>query len=220
MKGKRSYSISIIPILVIVFIGLVFWGIFSFLNPLSSFMGQKANITSGEVVEKIRSASYLTTTRYTIRLVASSNTPGNWWALGQDYKKMLLVAKGTVEAGIDLKQLDASDVSVSEDGKSITVTLPPVKILNRNYSLSNDPMDTYVYDASSGLFADTTNQQTELRSTANEELVKSACKGEIMQQANSYTKFATERLLKTLWPDVNITVLSGRMPSDEECTSG
>jgi hypothetical protein len=106
---------------------------------------------------------------------------------------------------------------VSEDGKSITVTLPLVMIRNRDYSLSNDLNDTRVYDASNGLFADTTNQQTQLRGAANNELIKSACQGGIMQQATNDTRIAIEGLLKTLLPDVNVTVSSAPVPSVEEC---
>src|SRR5512143_3824275 len=135
MKGKNSYGVSIILLLVIVFIGLLVWSNMSFLDPVRSILGLKTKITSGEVIEKIRAASYLTTTKYTIQVVAKSETPG---FLIFGWAKMLIIAKGTVEAGIDLNQLTAKDVSVSEDGKSITVTLPPVMIRNRDYSLSND----------------------------------------------------------------------------------
>jgi hypothetical protein len=106
-------------------------------------------------VEKLRASSYLTTTKYTIKLAARSDTPGNWFAFGLNWKKMLLVAMGTVEAGIHLNQLDTSAVSVSGDGKSITVNLPPTMIRNRDYSLSNDPSEPYVYTSSGGWFANT-----------------------------------------------------------------
>jgi hypothetical protein len=217
MKGRKSYAIYSLLLIVIVFIGLLAWSNLPFLDPVKSILGLKANITSGEVIEKIRAVSHLTTTKYTIRVVARSETPGTWWILGQDYKKMLMVAKGTVEAGFDLYQLNELNVSVSEDGKNITVTLPPVMILNRDYCLSNTPEDTYVYNASSGLFANTTNQQTQLREAANNELVISACKANIMGQATIDAKTAIEGLLKTLGPDINVTFSGGRIPSVEEC---
>lgn len=174
-------------------------------------------ITSNEVVEKIRGLSDLTTTKYTMSIVVKSDTPGNWWAFGQDYKKMLLVAKGTVEAGVDLNQLQLTDVNVSDDGKNITVNLPPVMIRNRSNCLSNNPEDTYVYNASSGIFADTSNQQTELRGLANQELVKAACNAGIMKRANADAKAVVEKFLKTIMPTANITVNSGKEPSITDC---
>jgi hypothetical protein len=107
MKGKSSYGIYTIFLLVIVFIGLVVWGKLPFLDPVRSFLGLETKITSGEVVEKIRAASYLTTTKYTIQVVAKSETPG---FLIFGWAKMLIIAKGTVEAGIDLNQLAAKGV--------------------------------------------------------------------------------------------------------------
>jgi hypothetical protein len=203
---NRKISFSTFGLLIVVMVALALL-----------LMGCGPKITSGEVVEKLRAASYLTTTKYTIQVVVKANNPGSWWLLGLDYKKALLVAKGRVEAGIDLNQLAASDVIVSGDGKSITVNLPPVNIHNRDNCLSNNTTDTYVYSYSSGLFADITTLQTELRGAANDALVEAACNGDIMQRATDDAKFAIEHLLKTIFPTVNVTVMSAPAPSIEEC---
>jgi hypothetical protein len=129
----------------------------------------------------------------------------------QNYENALMIAKGTVEAGIDLNQMDPSDVKISEDGKEISVKLPPVIILNRDYILSND-QDTRVYRPKDGLFANTKGRETELRHKANQELLKSACEAGIMDRATKFSKIAIEQLLNTTLPGVDINVESSAMP--------
>jgi hypothetical protein len=67
---------------------------------------------------------------------------------------MIMVGNGTVEACLDLSQLDASDLTVSEDGKSMTVNLPPVTILTEGgHILSSNKDDTYIYALSAAVGA-------------------------------------------------------------------
>ncbi len=118
-----------------------------FLTFLNNKVGIKTTIiTSDTVIEKIGQVSELTTTKYTIQLVAKSETVGRWFLLGTTNVKMLQIAKGTVRAVLDLSKLDESAVSVSDDGKSVTVHLPQVKIFDRDQILSSNPSDMYVYD--------------------------------------------------------------------------
>jgi hypothetical protein len=204
MSRKKSFSTFGVLIIVIAVLIL----------PL---MGCGPKITSDEVVENLRAVGYLTTTKYVIQVVVKADNPGTGWLFGQEYKKMLLVSKGTVQAGIDLDQLATSDIIVSDDGKSITVNLPPVMIHNRDNCLSNKEGDTYVFKASYGWFANITSLQTELRGAANEALVVAACEGDIMRRATADTKFAVNHLLKTIFPTVNVTVVSAPMPSVKDC---
>lgn len=114
--------------------------------------GSKTTIlTSEAVIKKIESVSELTTTKETIQVVVQAEV-GDF----TNREKMIMVAKGMVQAGLDMSKINASAVTVSPDGKSITVALPPVKIFNPNIILSNNKEDTYVYSYTKSLLSDPT----------------------------------------------------------------
>ena len=145
--NKTLLIVGLVGVIVIIgiIIGSVVVGnvINNLKTSLSDALATKTNIiTSDTVVDKIEQVSELTTTKYTIQLVAKNETVGGWLLLGTTNVKMLLIAKGTVRAGLDLAKLDASAVTVSGDGKSVTVHLPQVKIFDRDHILSSNPSDT------------------------------------------------------------------------------
>ena len=209
----------VVGLVIVVIIGTVVIG--NGLNNLfSTFLNNLVGttttmITSDTVIDKIEQVSELTTTKYTIQLVAKSETVGGWFLLGTTNVKMLLIAKGTVRAGLDLAKLDASEVIVSDDGKSVTVHLPQVKIFDRDQILNSNPSDTYVYDVQKGIAADTTNTETQLRGLANDQILEAACKDGIMDEATKNAKIVIEQLLKTFV--TNVTVISAPVPSVDAC---
>jgi hypothetical protein len=149
------------------------------------------------VIQRIQQLQRLETTSYTVERVIdvaqTSNIPVVGDFLAGD--RLLLIAHGTVEAGIDLSQLDSSRVMISADGETLTVRLPPVEIFSR--SLDNDK--TRVYDRERGIFAPTnTNLETEARRRAEEELLAAACEGGILERANEDSRRAMEQFLGLL----------------------
>ena len=220
MKVKKILVIGLVIIVIIIgIITIMVMGI-RLLNSFSTIQNNLLGttttmITSDTVIDKIGQVSELTTTKYTIQLVAKSETVGGWYLLGTTNVKMLLIAKGTVRAGLDLEKLDASEVRVSDDGKSVTVHLPPVKIFDSDHILSSDPSDTYVYDVQKGIAADTTNTETQLRGLANDQILEAACKDGIMDEANKNAKIVIEQFLKTFVTNVN--VISAPVPSVDDC---
>lgn len=217
MKVKIPFVVGLV---VVVIIGLgvtrngrIKTAVSTFLN---SLVGTTTTvITSDTVIDKIEQVSELTTTKYTIQLVAKSETVGGWFLLGTTNVKMLLIAKGAVRAGLDLEKLDASDVIVSDDGKSVTVHLPQVIIFDRDHILSNNPSDTYVYDVQKGIAADTTNTETQLRGLANDQILETACKDGIMDEATKNAEIVIKQLLKTFV--TNVIVISAPVPSVDAC---
>ena len=216
MKLKNFLGVGLV---IIIIIGAVVIGS-GIYNKISTFLntmvGTKTTIiTSDTVIDKIEHVSELTTTKYTIQLVAKSETVGGWFLLGTTNVKMLLIAKGIVRAGLDLAKLDASAVIVSNDGNSVTVHLPQVKIFDRDQILSNNPSDTYVYDVQKGIAADTTNTETQLRGIANDQILEAACKDGIMDEATQNAKIVIEQILKTFV--TNVIVISAPVPSVDAC---
>lgn len=218
MKAIKFYLFGLGILIIVIFavIGTLFLQARGFGKLLNIQDDAKTTIiTSDVVIHKIEQVSELTTTKYSIQLVAKSETVGEWYTLGATDVKMLLIAKGTVRAGLDLEKLDASAVIVSDDGKSVTVNLPPVKIFDRDQILSSDPSDTYVYDVKKGIAADSMNTETQLRGVANDQILEAACKDGIMDEATKNAKIVVEQLLKSFVP--NVTVISAPVPSVDAC---
>jgi hypothetical protein len=169
-----------------------------------------AEIISGDtIVQQIRQISRLETTTYTIeRVIEARQSDPNWpdWLRGD---KLLLIANGTVVAGVDLEKLEASDVVVSPDGQAVTVTLPPAEIFNLDAILNNSR--TRVYDRQQGLLAPPNEGlETDARRAAEGELLAAACEEGIMERATEDAREAVTKML-TLF-EMNVTVISGTTP--------
>lgn len=101
--------------------------------------------TSPVVIEGIQDLDRLATARWRESVVVtreSGGTPLERFLAGE---KVLLVATGGVEAGVDLANLDAGDVRVG--GETVSIRLPEPEILNA----SLDEEKTRVYDRDFGI---------------------------------------------------------------------
>ena len=101
--------------------------------------------TTPVVVEGIQRLDHLATVRFNESVVVTKESGGEGIRALLTGEKVILVAEGGVEAGIDLSTLDRSDVRVS--GKSVSIDLPEPQIL----SASLDERETRVYDRDVGL---------------------------------------------------------------------
>lgn len=96
--------------------------------------------TSGVVVEGVRELDRLTAVRWTESVVVIKESGGNRLERLLTGEKLLLVATGQVEAGVDLSKIGPDDVWVN--GESVSIRLPQPEIL----STSLDEKKTRVYD--------------------------------------------------------------------------
>lgn len=161
----------------------------------------------GGTIQQIRSLNRLETQSFSVeRVIEASSERGNLLDtfLGD---KLLLIASGDVVAGVDLSKLTDADVTLSPDGKSITLRLPPSEILSK--SLNNDR--TRVYDRRTGILAQQQKDlETQARQEAENEILKAACEGQIMQKAADEAQRSMERFLKLLdFETVNVTARAG-----------
>ncbi|NJK78994.1 MAG: DUF4230 domain-containing protein [Chloroflexaceae bacterium] len=150
---------------------------------------------SAAVIERIQGLSRLETTSYTIEKVIEAGIEGNAFENLLFGDRLLLIAQGTVLAGIDLSTLTTEDVIVSPDGAVVTITLPPVQIFD--VTLDNDA--TRVYDRQQGFFASPDRDlETEARQAAEREILAAACEGGILQRATDDSQRAMEQFLSLL----------------------
>ena len=135
--------------------------------------------TGPAVVQAIRPLARLETVQYSIEkvIVAESNQGPLGFLFGD---RLLLIAHGTVIAGVDMSKMNLDDVQVLADG-SVIVTMPPAEILVA--TLNNDR--TYVYDRRVGVLTDGNFQlETAARQAAEEAIREAALEDGILQQAD------------------------------------
>jgi hypothetical protein len=117
-------------------------------------------------------------------------------------ERMLFVAVGSVDAGVDFAALDDDSVQVSSDRRSATITVPAVHFFDPVLDLDR----SYVYDRDQGLlnelgglFTDEPNYQQELYRLAEGKIGDAARQGSgIGARAEENTREMLESLLGSL----------------------
>lgn len=122
-------------------------------------------------------------------------------------QRVIMVAAGNVDASVDFSQLKDENIVVSEDRKSVTITLPAPEL--STVRLDNDK--TYVADRQRGLadriggvFGNPANDQF-LYQAAEDKLENAAAASQILELAKTNTRAMLTALLTSLGFD-NITV--------------
>jgi hypothetical protein len=174
-------------------------------------------VTGAAVVQRIQQLNRIETASYTIERVIdvrqASSVPVIGDLLASD--ELLLIAHGTVVAGIDLSELTPDSVVVTPDGSRITMSLPPVRV----FSSALDNEQTRVYSRERGIFApDNKDLETLARQNAEAQILQAACEGGIMQEATESAKRSIEQFLRLMgFTDVLVTTAAPAtcMPSFE-----
>jgi hypothetical protein len=145
------------------------------------------------VVHQVRGLARLETVQYTVeKVITAENNQGPLGFLFGD--KLLLVAHGTVIAGIDLGKLQTGDVRIDAQG-TIYLVLPPAEV----FTATLDNNKTYVYHRETGLLApDRKDLETAARKAAEQEILKAALDDGILQTAYTNGKAYLERFLLTI----------------------
>jgi hypothetical protein len=140
------------------------------------------------IIHDVRALARLETIQYTVEKVITAETnQGTFGFLFAD--KLLLVAHGTVIAGVDLGKLKPEDMWL--DGSVLNVRLPSAEVFIA--TLDNDK--TYVYERDTGVLrSPDQNLETLARQSAEQEIQKAAIDDGILniarQNAETYlTRF-------------------------------
>lgn len=158
-------------------------------------------ITGAAVIQRVQQLSRLETASYTIQTVIDVRQGGNIPFLSDD--ELLLIAHGTVVAGVDLSALTPDAVTVSPDGRSVTLRLPPAQI----FSASLDSQRTRVYSRDRGILApENKDLETMARQQAEQQVLAAACEDGILSKATLQAE-ATLRQLLALVDEVEIVVI-------------
>jgi len=159
------------------------------------------------VVQGTHRLNDLATVKYTTQvLVTEEENPDVFrgvrlpdWLTGE---KLLLVAVGEVDAGVDLDELKPEDVRVV--GNTVSINLPEARILDS--SLDEDK--TSLYDRDRGLFRIRGNDQLieKARRDAEDKMVEAATDNGILDKAQDNAQSSIRTLITSLgYDDVRFT---------------
>lgn len=192
-RGVFLPALAIVVLAAAIGVGLVRYG---YTLPVVGWLFQvpQQTTTSPVVIEGIKDLDQLATVRSTESVVITKQSGGSGLRQFLTGEKLVLVATGNVEAGVDLSGLNKSDVKVS--GKSVTIRLPQSKIL----STSLDENKTRVYDRQQGLLnirsGDAMAEQA--RRDAEKQILAAAEKNGIREQARKNAESSIRALVTTL----------------------
>ena len=129
------------------------------------------------VINEVQSLARLETIRYTVEKIITAETgQGAFAFLIQD--RLLLVAHGTVIAGIDMAKIKPEDLWL--DQGVLNVRLPVSEI----FSATLDNSKTYVYERDTGILkSPDQNLETVARQAAEDEIRKAALEDGVLDQA-------------------------------------
>jgi hypothetical protein len=117
-------------------------------NLWSNLLGWKITTSGTVVLDRIQALSQLTTTRYNFSSIVTTerDMPSILSALYGD--RLIMVAVGYVDAGIDLSKVTSDDITRDQNGK-LTIKLPPPEL----QACALDESKSYVVSRDTGIFA-------------------------------------------------------------------
>lgn len=145
------------------------------------------------IVREVRSLARLETIQYTVeKVITAESGQGPFGFLFGD--RLLLVAHGTVIAGVDLGQVGPEDVWLDEEGR-VYLRLPEAEL----FVATLDNETTYVYDRDTGLLNQgSVDLESEARRAAEEEIRQAAIEDGILEQARVNAESFLYRFLRSL----------------------
>ncbi|MER2598571.1 MAG: DUF4230 domain-containing protein [Caldilineales bacterium] len=148
------------------------------------------------VITQIRQLGRLESAAYTVEKVLEGRVDqGNELLNLLLGDKLLFIAHGEVIAGVDLEEMQDSDITVSEDRLSVTVRLPAARVLT--HRLDNDL--SRVYDRETGLLTKgDVSLEGQVRQQAEQAVLAAACEGGILRQAQENAQRQVQILLLAL----------------------
>ena len=154
-----------------------------------------AQTTTGPVVvEGVQDLNRLATVRWRESVIVTRESGGTELERFLAGEKVLLVATGDVEAGVDLASLGRDDVKVN--GETVTISLPEPEIL----SVSLDEQKTGVYDRDFGplnLHPDD-DLVEQARAAAVDRIEQAARDEDILDQAEQNAEDSIRAFVRTL----------------------
>jgi Protein of unknown function (DUF4230) len=155
------------------------------------------DMSAPNVVEKIQRLNRLETVVYSLDTVVEGNKSSAVLPDSLAGDRLLLIAHGQTIAGIDMSQMKAEDVQISENGsvRTIRIVLPPSKV----FVTTLDSQHTRVYERTTGLFVPADKDlESDTRAKAEQALLKAALEDGILDAASKNARSTVTAMLEGL----------------------
>jgi hypothetical protein len=124
-------------------------------------------------------------------------------------QRTLFVAAGSVDAEVDFSTIDKGAIRVSDDGRSVEVTLPRAHLTRARI----DPDKSYVFSRERGLLdrlgsvlSDNPTSERRLYQLAEDKLEEAATQSGLVERAEENTRAMLQSMLRSLgYRDVTVT---------------
>lgn len=207
MRQKLPWLVALVAILIL--LGTVLYtlsAIRGMTQPVSDLTGQVGTQVAQilrptptilpdpvTIVRQVRTLSRLETIEYSLeKVITAESGQGPFGFLFGD--RLLLVAHGSVVAGVDLGKMNPEDVQVNDLGQ-VTITLPSAEV----FAATLDNHQTYVYSRNTGLLTKgNVELETEARKAAEDEIRKAAIDDGILSQADRNAQAFMQTFLGSL----------------------
>jgi hypothetical protein len=160
-----------------------------------AFLGRHdaIDISQPTVIASIQRLARLESVVYTMDKVVEGNRTSQYLPDMLTGDKLLMVVHGQAVAGVDLSQVQASNVLI--DGRSVIISMPPAELL----SVSLDNSKTRVYSRMTGLLVPADpNLESEVREKAETDLRQSALDSGILTTAQGNARATLTTMLHSL----------------------
>jgi uncharacterized protein DUF4230 len=160
-----------------------------------AFLGRHdaIDISQPTVIASIQRLARLESVIYTMDKVVEGNRASQYLPDILTGDKLLMVVHGQAVAGVDLSQVQASNVLI--DGRSVIISMPPAELL----SVSLDNSKTRVYSRITGLLVPADpNLESEVREKAETDLRQSALDSGILTTAQGNARATLTTMLHSL----------------------
>lgn len=219
---KKQIQLVIIIITIILTIAILIWAYFRF-APTSNLSQDRLviNIDKTAILEQVRQLEVLNTVEQTLQRdfevrLESQDLEFFGVKILESNRSQKFAVTGSVNAGIDLSQLQLEDVVFNQENNTIQITTPAPKVTAIN--LLEDKI-YLINDRSSFLFnvqnlnpetsRDRTQQlQQELIRTGNTALLDAACNNQILETANLNAQESLKNLFLLVQADFEIEIIT------------
>ena len=148
------------------------------------------------VIVAVRDLARLEGTEFRIeRVISLKDKQSRFFGLVHAEDAILLVASGTVTAGVDLSRLAEGDVEVDQEHRSVNIVLPSSEV----FSARLDNQRTFVFKRDTDVLAERADSlETRARQEAERTLATAAEEARILEHSNDSVRRTVETLIRSL----------------------
>lgn len=137
----------------------------------------------------------------TFQVVVDVERDAGWLPSLLSGERTIFLATGDVDAVVDFTGLDSGAVTTSDDGETVTISLPPARLDEADVDLDSSRVlsrDRGVLDRVGGIFSDNPTSEREVSALAEDKLDAAAAESDLLERAEENTREMLTGLARAL----------------------